>query len=116
VVESALRLVSMVTALIVLLSFALFAQDQISGASDHQQREIVAGAPIDRGISPAPVKRRHGQPRRFIDGAAEQLESPFRAVVSTSNAWLGRAVPAALALALYGFGIGWVARYTHGRA
>jgi hypothetical protein len=115
VVESALRLVSMVTALIVLVSFALFAHDQISGASDHQQREIVAGAPIDRGISPS-ADRRHGQPRRFIDDAAAKLEAPFRAAVSSSNAWLERVIPAALALAVYGFGIGYVARYTHGRA
>jgi hypothetical protein len=114
VVESALRLVSIVTALLVLASFVLFVHDQVSGASDHQQREIVAGAPIDRGVAPAP-QRDHSQPRRFIDGAAAKLESPFRAVVSTSNDWVRQTVPALLAIALYGFGIGYVARYAHGR-
>ena len=113
--ESALRLVSMVTALIVVTSFALFAQDQISGASEHQQQEVVAGAPISRGVAPPPAPH-HGQPRRFIDNAAAKLESPFRAVVDTSNAWVRRGIPMLLAVALYGFGIGWIARYTHGRA
>jgi hypothetical protein len=115
VVESALRAVSIVTALLVVVSFALFAHDQVSGASQNQQEEIVAGAPIDRGVTPAPHRDR-AQPRRFIDGAAGKLESPFRAVADTSNSWVRHLVPALLAIALYGFGIAYVARFTHGRA
>ena len=110
-----MRLVSIVTAFLVLTSFALFARDQLSGASRHQQAELAAGLPTTSPAAIAPTAR-HGQPRRFIDGAAAELESPFRAVVSTPNDWLKRTIPAVLAVALYGFGIGYLARYTHGRA
>jgi hypothetical protein len=115
VVESALRLVSIVTAVLVLTSFALFVHDQVAGASTHQQEEIVAGAPINHGVAPPPT-RHHAQPRRFIDGAAARLQSPFRAVVASSNDWVRRTVPAILAVAVYGFGLGYVARFTRGRA
>jgi hypothetical protein len=98
----------------VLISFGLFARDQFAGASKNQQEEIATGAPRVPGV--APQATRHGQPRRFIDNAAHELESPFVHLVGSSSDWVNQGVPALLGLALYGFGLSFVARYTHGRA
>src|SRR5437016_9725076 len=88
VVSRALMLASLGASAIVLLSFGLFARDQLSGASKHQQIEISQGYPTTPGEIPQPSH--HGQPRRFIDGAAHDLMSPFDAVVSTTSAWMRR--------------------------
>jgi hypothetical protein len=113
VVESALRSVAIVCAGLVLISFGLFARDQFSGASENQQREIVGGLPRVPGVVPQPTH--HGQPRRFIDGAARELESPFAHLVDSPSDWAKHGIPAFLGLALYGFGLGFLARYAHGR-
>jgi hypothetical protein len=110
VLESALRLAALVCAALVLTSFGLFARDQFSGASENQQRELSGGSA--QVVAPP---ARHGQPRRFIDGAADALESPFAAVVSSSSDWVDHALPALLGLLVYGAGLGFAARYAHGR-
>jgi hypothetical protein len=98
---------------LVLASFALFARDQIAGASKHQQNALVAGAPAS---TPPPAVRHHvkGQPRRFIDGAARTLTSPFDSIVHSDNQWVLHGVPLMFALLLYGVGIGYLARYSRG--
>jgi hypothetical protein len=113
VLESALRLTALVTAMLVLASFGLFARDQFSGASKNQQQRIVDGAPHVPGL--ARRSTRHKQPRRFIDGAAHKLESPFASVVDSPDSWVKHGVPAFLGLLVYGAGLGFVARYAHGR-
>jgi hypothetical protein len=95
---------------LVLLSFGLFALDQASGASKRQQSEIAAGvAPDTSGINGTSPE--HKQPRRFIDGAAKSLTTPFRSVVHSSSTWVLEIAPLIMALAVYGFGIGYIARY-----
>ncbi|MCW3066455.1 MAG: hypothetical protein JWN32_3627 [Solirubrobacterales bacterium] len=111
--SSALRLTALVCAALVVVSFALFARDEASGASKHQQQTIVAGA---SSVPGAPAQRkRHGQPRRFIDDAARTLETPFAHLVDSSDGWVTHGIPAVLGLALYGFGLGFLARYAHAR-
>jgi hypothetical protein len=97
---------------LVLLSFAMFASDQLAGASAHQQREVVAGI----NTSPPPRHRRkpEGQPRRFIDGAAGVLTSPFESIVQSDNVWVLHVAPALIALLFYGVGLGFLARYAAG--
>jgi len=113
VVESALRSVAIVCAGLVLVSFALFARDQFSGASRTQQQELAGGVP---GAPRAAAHPKHpAQPRRFIDGAAHALESPFNGLTHSPSEWVKHGIPAFLGLALYGFGLAFVARYTHGR-
>lgn len=97
--------------LLVLISFALFARDQLAGASKHQQNQLATTAPPVTG---PPVVHKKGQPRRFIDGAASTLTSPFSSVVSSSSNWVDHGVPTALALLVYGFGLGYLARYSRG--
>jgi hypothetical protein len=106
-----LGLVGFVCCALVVVSFALFADDQIAGASQHQQQELATNGPTTVA---APSSKPHAQPRRFIDGAAKTLTSPFTSFVHSSSAWLNHGVPAVLALAGYGLGLGFIRRYTRG--
>ncbi len=105
-------LVSLLCCGLVLTSFALFARDQLAGASKHQQTEIVAG----NQVTSDPVTGNHakGQPAKFIDGAAAELTSPFRSLIKTNSIWLLEIVPTLLALLVYGVGLGYLARYANG--
>jgi hypothetical protein len=123
-----LHYISVVCCLFVLVSFGLFAYDQVSDASSHQasaiapptQTTITEGdAPFGIGNAPAakaPSPSGPGQPRRFIDGVAHDLQSPFDGVVASSNAWVDHGVPALLALLVYGGGLGFLSRFASGRA
>jgi hypothetical protein len=96
---------------LVLVSFALFAVDQMSTASATQQRSLTTGGAPSGPAAPTPPP---GQPRRFIDGAAHELTSPFAAIVSSTNKWVTQGVPMMFALVVYGFGLGFLARYAGG--
>jgi hypothetical protein len=92
----------------------MFARDQVDIASIHQQVELNNhGRPV-----PAPAAAvRHGQPRRFIDDATKTLTAPFRPLVAhNTSQWVVHAVPALLALILYGLMLGYAARYSRGLA
>lgn len=96
-------------------SFGMFALDQFSGASTHQVQQLAssAGDPAARSTAaPAPT-----QPRKFIDGAASTLTSPFSGLFSSSgSAWAQRSVVTVLGLLTYGFGLGYLARFSRGMA
>jgi hypothetical protein len=102
---------------LVFASFSLFARDQLAGASKHQVNELATGqtatSPTQTQVPPIHHK---GQPRRFIDGAAAKLESPFTSIVGSANTWVDHMVPAIFALIVYGLGIGWLARFANGLA
>ena len=108
VIYRLLRVTAFACCVLVVLSFAMFARDQMAGASEHQQTELVAGT-TPTTTSPS---AQHGQPRRFIDSAARTLTAPFDAVVHTSNQWVDHGLPALLALIVYGLGLGYLARYS----
>jgi hypothetical protein len=97
---------------LVVASFALFAQDQISGASKHQAAEIASGSPTTTGVTP--TSAHHGSVRRFIDDAAHALTAPFRAIFQPSSAWGYHIFDTVGALLLYGLGLGYLARYSSG--
>jgi hypothetical protein len=122
-IASFLRLSSILLCLIVGLSFALFAISQTSNASAHQQRELNGeiAPPQERETAAeaaAAAKRtsRSGQaskgsPRRVIDEVAEAVTSPFSGLTDgSSSEWLKRGVLLALTLAIYGFGLSFIAR------
>ena len=108
-ISRSLRLVSLACCGLILMSFAMFARDQVAGASEHQQSELVAGSSATPA-SPA-ITHRHSQPRRFIDEAAKKLTSPFSAVVKSSNPWVDEGLPTVFALVAYGLGLGYLARF-----
>ncbi|HUO69991.1 MAG TPA: hypothetical protein VMU39_04375 [Solirubrobacteraceae bacterium] len=114
VIHRALVLTAFVCCGLVAASFALFARDQLAGASAHQQSQLAANAPISPGVTP--IHHSGAQPRRFIDGAAKVLTTPFRAIIQSDSAWVVHGVPTFLALLVYGVGLGFLARFSSGFA
>jgi hypothetical protein len=104
-----MRLASLGICAIVIASFAIFAVDQTKTASAHQTAEISGGTEVS---STSPSGASHeGSVHKAIDEASEKLTSPFAGVVSgSSSEWLVRGVKLLLALAVYGFGVGFLAR------
>ena len=109
-----LVLISCVCCGLVLVSFGMFARDQLAGASANQQNAIATNTPTRPAV--APTGTHHGQPRRFIDSAAKALISPFSAIVQSSNQWVGHGLPTVFGLLVYGFGLGFLARFSRGTA
>jgi hypothetical protein len=120
-IASLLRLASILLCLVVCVSFALFAINQTSAASAHQQRELNNNelpAPTQAGTPGATTRpagtdgrAKKGSVRRTIDEVAEGVTSPFSGlVVGSSSEWLKRTLLLLLALLVYGLGLGFLAR------
>jgi hypothetical protein len=127
----ALRAASVVICLIVAASFLVFAVDQTSTASGHQQEELgptatstapasTTGAPASSSAAPAEpsqgatgnsaAKMHHETSfHKGLDEVASELTSPVAGVGSSSE-WLEHAVRLLFALLVYGFGLGYLAR------
>jgi hypothetical protein len=117
VIYRVIKLVTFACCALVVMSFAMFARDQMAGASERQTVALIPGsAAAAAAAGGAPATPRHGQPRRFIDGAAKTLTAPFNAIVQSSNAWVEHGLPALFALLVYGLGLGYLARYSAGLA
>jgi hypothetical protein len=113
VISRTFRLIGFVCCLLVLASFAMFARDQMAGASARQQTALLPGAAASVSTSAPP--KPHAQPRRFIDGAAKVLTTPFTAIIRSRNVWVTHGLPALFALIGYGLGLGFLARYSAAR-
>lgn len=105
-----LRIASLLICLVVAASFLVFAIDQTKTASGHQQEQVAAIGP---GAASTPAK--HGTHESSIheglDEASRTLTSPFAGIVSDSNSeWATRGGRLILALLVYGFGLGFIAR------
>ena len=109
-----LRLASVAICLIVIASFAIFAVDQTRSASSHQQEAVNNGAPAtaNTGTSLAPGSSSHESGLHgTIDHVSNALTSPFKGVTSgSSSEWVVHGVNVLLALLVYGFGLGFLAR------
>ena len=114
-----LRLASVVICLIVVASFTIFAVDQAKGASS-QQEPLVRGAPSNTngegqsksGSSSADESGVH----KTVDEASNSLTSPFSGITAGSKSvWTIHGVNLLLALVIYGFGLGFLARVLQGR-
>ena len=104
-----IRLASVGICIIVAASFLVFAVDQTRAAS-HRQTETLE--PPSAQTVPAATGQPHKNSfHRAIDDAAEKLTSPFSGVISASTGeWGARAIKLLLALVVYGFGLGYLAR------
>jgi hypothetical protein len=104
-----LRVASFVICAIVVLSFAVFALDKTKTASSHQT-EAVSGrtsAASEKGTG----QGHEGAVHKAIDETSEQLTSPFAGIISGADSeWANRGVRVLLALLVYGFGLGFLAR------
>jgi hypothetical protein len=108
-IASLLRLASLVICLIVIASFAIFVVNQTSSASNHQQEEVTNGHAVNPG-SPSSSPHKSAL-HKAIDEASDELTSPFSGITSgSSSEWAIRVVNLALALIVYGFGLGFLAR------
>jgi len=110
-----LRFASVVICVIVIAAFAIFVFDQAKGASVHQQQAVAAGGASNttgesssgHTTSPAQESALH----RVIDEVSNGLTSPFSGITAGSNhAWAVHGVNLVLALLIYGFGFGYLAR------
>jgi hypothetical protein len=121
VLERILRTAAIGASAIVLVSFTLFALDETRDAAQ-QSAAAVAGLEATRSADPSPNEERareraHSRVRETIDDADDVLVAPFAPVVSsTESSWVTRGVPTLLAVLVYGFGLGFLARFARGRA
>jgi hypothetical protein len=119
VFERPLRVLAIVACLFVLAGWSAFALDEIKGASKESQSEIQGNAASTQA-DPSPDQERarekiHTKPREFIDDVNDVLLKPFSWISDgSSSKWVRRSVPALIALFVYGFGLGYLARYAHG--
>ena len=128
------RLASIAACLITIASFAVFAVNQTGSASAHQQSVLNGETPVNspeqstsgqsagtaenvRHPAGASLESAHeATPHRVLDEASNALTSPFSGVTSGwSSQWSIRGAKLLLALALYGFGLGFVARFVRVR-
>jgi hypothetical protein len=121
--DATLRWLSVSLCTIVVLGFALFAVDEARGASEASQAGIAAdasgsvAAPAPAASQEAARERAHGRVRETIDDAGDVVLGPFAAAAPAhGGAWAQRGIPTLLALAVYGFGLGYLARFARGRA
>lgn len=99
---------SFVCCAFVIASFAFFAVDQVSGASNHQVASL-NGTP-----TPSHTTTHHGPIRTFVDSAAKDLTYPFHSLLRSSSQWANELLVLVLGLTVYGVGLGYLARYTSG--
>lgn len=105
-----LRFASLVVCLIVIASFAIFVVDESKSASSRQTQEITGG-PSATASTGAHGSSGESGVHKAIDEASEELTSPFAGLVSgSSSEWVVRGVKLLLTLAVYGFGVGFLAR------
>jgi hypothetical protein len=121
VFERPLRYLAITLGAIVALSFGLFAWEQTREASDATTAAIAAGT-VAAQVAPSPTQERvreaaHTTAREAIDDANDVLTSPFANLVSGFNSgWARRGVSGLLAFLLWGVGLGYLARYSAGKA
>jgi hypothetical protein len=101
-------LASRIVCLIVLAWFVVFAVGQSSAAATNQVDKLASGTshPL-----PAPTRKKEGSAKKTLNEAAKAITSPFAGLTSRmSSAWLSHGAATLLALLVYGFGVGFLAR------
>ncbi|MDQ3723121.1 MAG: hypothetical protein M3376_08665 [Actinomycetota bacterium] len=115
--ERPLRFLAIALSLIIAIGFTLFALEDIGRASATSEQRIAgytATSPSPAGVRER--ERRHSRPREIIDDATDVLLSPFAGITAdASSRWARRGVPALLGLLVYGFGLGYLARFMTAR-
>jgi hypothetical protein len=117
--------VSTIAALVLVISFALFAIDQAQDSSKQTVADLGrklgpsdAAANVNQA-DPSPRterarEKKHGDVREAIDDANDVLVSPFASVVDSDSIWVQRGIPSLLALLLFGVGLRILAGYLPG--
>jgi hypothetical protein len=115
VLERPLRYLAILLSTIIALGFILFVVTD-SGRASHQQvarvNDFAATTPTPAGERAR--EKRNGQVHEYIDDANDILLKPFSGVVSSDSRWVERGVPTLLGLLVYGFLLGYLARFARG--
>jgi hypothetical protein len=117
--------VSTIAAVVLVVSFGLFAIDQARDGSKQQvaklgsKLEPSSAATNVNQADPSPRterarEKKHGDVREAIDDANDVLVSPFAGVVDSNSIWVQRGVPSLIALLLFGVGLRILAAYLPG--
>lgn len=110
-VVSLIRLLSATICVIAIASFALFALDRTSAASGFQRETLNAEIANSPQAPPARLPTTHPSPvRQTLDEVTSTLTSPFDPLVSGNSQWGERIARLLVALVVYGFGLGYLAR------
>jgi hypothetical protein len=117
--------VSTIAALVIVISFGLFAIDQARNGSKQQVAKLgkelgpsSAAANVNQA-DPSPRTERqreklHGSVRETIDDMDDVLVSPFASIVTSNSIWVQRGVPSLIAFLLFGVGLRILAAYLPG--
>ena len=110
-----LRWASTVAALILILSFGLFALDEARAGSERQVQRLEDANRADPGDRDEAVREReHSAVREVIDDANDVLVKPFADVVKSDDIWVQRGVPTLIAFLLFGVALRILANYLRG--
>ena len=116
--ERPLRYLAITLSLVIAIGFTLFALQDIDRASERSEQRI-AGSSTATSPSPAGERereRRNSGLRERIDDVNDVLLSPFAGLTENAGSgWVRRGVPALLGLLVYGFGLGYAARFMTAR-
>lgn len=119
--ERPLRYLAILLGSVIVLSFAMFAWAQTRAASDATSAAIATGE-ASATVAPSPTQERlregaHSRAREAVDDVNDVLTAPFANLVSNfESGWAQRGVSGFLALLLWGVGLGFLARFSSGRA
>ncbi|HEY1538696.1 MAG TPA: hypothetical protein VGF63_04795 [Solirubrobacteraceae bacterium] len=114
--ERLLRFAAIACSLIIAISFAMFAVDESKSGSRHQVNELSSYTqPAPSAAGEQAREQRDSAVREHIDDADDVLLKPFAGLVTSGGAILERGVPTVLGLLVYGFGLGYLARFMRGR-
>jgi hypothetical protein len=112
-----LHLASVFICLVVIASFAVFAVNQTSSASAHQQEVLnnEVAKPSTASVSGATganaSSSHESAVHEAVDEASKAFTSPFDGITAGwSSEWLIRSANLGLALVVYGFALGYLAR------
>jgi hypothetical protein len=106
----AMRLTSVVICLIVVASFLVFAVNRTSEGSANQQVELGNASAATTAKAEGASRNKEGTLHKTLTDASNGLTSPFSGVISSNSEWATRGVKLLLALLVYGFGLGFLAR------
>lgn len=106
-----LRTASLAICLVAIASFIGFAVEQSQAGSSHQQTEVNAASPVTASDHVSAPNGGKSGLRKAIDDAFAKIASPFSGFTKKiSSPWPAHIVNMLLALLIYGFGLGFIAR------
>lgn len=114
---SAVRLISKVIVLVLVLSFGMFVIDELTAASKNQSAVAnqTATATITRDVHGREINPGQAKLRRDIDRVNDTLTQPAEKLVTSSSGttspWIMRGVPFLLGLLLFGLGLHMLANW-----